>query len=420
MSDQKNLFLAIIASVAILMGFQLFYELPREEARQAALKRQEQMQQQQPATPGTETAAPVPLPGGGAVPQAGQAAPAQAAVPTREGAIAAAPRLKIEGKRVHGSISLRGGRIDDITLADYRVDTKPGSAEIVLFSPAGGPSPYYAEFGWTTVPGASIRLPGADADWTADRPALKAGEPVTLSWNNGEGLIFQRIIAIDENYLFTVTQRVKNESGAPVTLFPYGLISRHGTPTTLGFYILHEGPLAVLQDKLIEHSYSDLREKGRLTQESTGGWIGITDKYWLAALVPDQKQPVQASFAHTLAGANENRYQVDFLGEGMVVAPGASVETRARLFAGAKETNLIDAYEANYDIRRFDLSIDWGWFYFLTKPIFHAIAYLYKLLGNFGLAILGLTVIIKMLFLPLAYKSYVAMSAMKKLQPKMM
>jgi len=413
MSDQKNLILAVIAAVAILMGFQIFYEAPREHARLA------QQQAQAPAQ--GAPASPVQTPGVATVPGAAPQSVAPAGVPqTRESVIGQSPRIKVEGKRLHGSLPLKGSRIDDLTLADYRTEVDPKSPEIVLLSPAGAKEPYYAEFGWTAAGGQRIALPGPETQWEADGTTLAVGRPVTLTWRNGQGLTFQRIVSIDENYMFTVVQRVRNEGSEPVSLYPFALVSRHGTPVTQGFYILHEGPLGVLNDKLVEHSYSDLQDKGREAQESNGGWIGITDKYWLTALVPDQASTVTASFNHASAGPNDHKYQVDLLGQATTVAPGASVENRTRLFAGAKEVRLLDAYENEQGIKRFDLTIDWGWFYFLTKPIFYAIDYLNRLFGNFGLAILGLTVIIKTLFLPLAYKSYVSMSAMKRLQPKML
>lgn len=415
MSDQKNLVLAVIAAMAILMGFQIFYEAPREKARLAAL------QEQTAKAPTADVAGQAPATGNAPQVGAGANAPASSAQPvSREAAVAQSPRVRIEGKRLHGSIALKGGRIDDVTLADYHKEVVPKSPEIILLSPAGGADPYYAQFGWTPGPNERAKLPGLDALWEADQQVLASGRPVTLTWRNGEGLTFQRVISVDENYMFTVVQKVINEGAEPVTLFPYGLISRHSTPHTEGFFILHEGPLGVLQDKLVEEKYTDLKEKRRVTQDSTGGWIGITDKYWLTALVPDQAGDVTASFNHVSSGPGDDKYQVDVLGRGNTIAPGATTETRLRLFAGAKEVRLLDAYERDLGIRRFDLAIDWGWFYFLTKPIFHAIDYLNKLLGNFGLAILALTIVIKILFLPLAYKSMVSMNAMKDLQPKMM
>jgi len=255
--------------------------------------------------------------------------------------------------------------------------------------------------------------------WKADRDVLAPNEPVTLSWNNGQGLVFYRRFALDENYMFTVTQRVENKSAQPVTLYSYGLISRSGTPKTLGYYILHEGPLGVLDGTLDEVKYADLREKGVIEKQSTGGWIGITDKYWLVALVPDQKTKIKARFDYAKTNGLD-KYQVDFLGPETTIPAGGEAHVTNRLFAGAKEVRLLDSYAKNLGIDRFDLAVDFGWFYFLTKPIFYVLNYFNAVLGNFGLAILLLTVLIKGAFFPLANKSYRAMSKMKKLQPEML
>ncbi len=241
---------------------------------------------------------------------------------------------------------------------------------------------------------------------------------MTLSWDNGQGLKFFRTYSLDENFMFRITQRVQNRGSTAVTLFPYGLISRTGTPETLGFYILHEGPIGVLQDQLVEVDYDDLQDAKVIKDTSTGGWIGITDKYWLAALAPDPKEKVTTRFVHSLAG-KADKYQTDTLGVARNLAPGANITVESHLFAGAKEVKLLDSYSETLGIKRFDLAVDFGWFYFLTKPFFYALDFFNNHLGNFGLAILLFTVIIKIIFFPLANKSYRAMSAMKKLQPKM-
>ncbi len=248
---------------------------------------------------------------------------------------------------------------------------------------------------------------------------IRPDQPVTLTWDNGENLRFSRTVAIDENYMFTITQRVENTGDEPVTLHPYGLISRWGTPPTLGFFILHEGPIGVLAGTLEEIDYDDLREDGPIELPSQGGWLGITDKYWLASLVPDQESELVANFRHYIA-EGQDRYQVDYLRPAMTVPPGETIEVTDRLFAGAKEVGLLDFYANEYGIPLFDRAVDFGWFYFLTKPIFHILHFFYQLLGNYGLAILLLTLLVKLLFYPLANKSYRAMSKMKKLQPEMM
>jgi YidC/Oxa1 family membrane protein insertase len=318
---------------------------------------------------------------------------------------------------VHGSISLIGGRIDELTLSDYHVDIDPQSPPIVLFSPAGTEHPYFAQFGWLPQD-QTMPVPGPDTRWQSDAQKLTPDAPITLSWDNGRGLRFVRTYAVDTNYMFTITQRVENTGTAPVTLFPYALISRTGLPVTSGFYLLHEGPVGVFDGRLQEPKYDDIKEKP-ITSESHGGWLGITDKYWLAALIPDQSAKVNVRFLHSREGTTD-KYQADWLGEQVTVAPGASAENTSRLFGGAKEVKLLDAYTSSLGIDRLDLAIDFGWFWFLTKPFFYILAWFHSLLGNFGLAILAVTVIVKALFFPLANKSYKSMSAMKKLQPEML
>ncbi|MBW7851455.1 MAG: membrane protein insertase YidC [Rhodospirillales bacterium] len=401
MTEQRNLILAIVLSVAIMLGFQLLFEGPPPPPAP-------QQTQEQPATaPTAGIGAPTPAVPAGAAPT----------TPDRKAALAEGGRVRIDTPRLHGSISLAGGRIDDLTLVDYHERPDPKSPEIELLSPPRAPHPYYVEFGW--VPAApGIAVPDEQTLWTASGGALTPSSPVTLTWDNGQGLRFVRTIGIDENYMFTVTQRVENAGAEPVTLHPYSLILRTGTPETAGFYILHEGPLGVFDNTLKEIDYDDLQEAGTINATSTGGWIGITDKYWLTALIPDQQESVAGRFSHRRAG-EVSKYQADFMGAARTVAPGGSVEAKNFVFAGAKEVRLLDGYSETYGIQRFDLAIDFGWFYFLTKPFFYLLQILNAALGNFGLAIMALTVIIKLVFFPLANKSYVAMSKMKKLQPEM-
>jgi YidC/Oxa1 family membrane protein insertase len=413
MSDQKNLFIAIAISLVVLLGFQYFYEMPRMERQRA----EQAAQALKDAPKAGETQAPQ-------APGSAAPAPAAAVPKTREEVLSGAERIKIATPKVRGSIALTGGRLDDLVLTEYRETVDPKSPEIVLLAPAGAEHAYYAEFGWTAAPSETAKLPDGATVWKADGTELTATKPIVLSWNNGEGLTFTRTIAIDANYMFTVTQKVENASGKKVTLFPYALVQRQGTPKTEGLYILHEGPLGVFRDKadssgtLKEYSYKDVVSDKSIEFPSIGGWIGITDKYWLTALVPVDTANVKARFSHVLRDGD--RYQVDLLGSAVEVDQGQSGENVQRLFAGAKVVNLIDTYAEQYKIARFDRAIDWGWFYFLTRPVFFCIDFFFHVFGNFGLAILTLTIIIKFLFLPLAYKSYVSMSQMKELQPEMM
>jgi len=423
MIDNRNMLLAVVLSILILLGFELYFPKQRPTPPPEAPKTTEQAAKP-PATPPAPgavpspapTATPVPSPTTGAVPSVPGGPPATAGVTTRQASLAQAPRVKIASPHLHGSISLIGGRLDDLTLADYRERPDLKSPEIVLLSPRGLKDAYYAQFGWVGPEG--VPLPGHDTAWTSDSATLAAGGKVTLTWDNGKGLRFYKTIALDQNYMFSVTQRVVNTTKESVTLHPYGLVSRTGTPQVAGFYILHEGPLGVFDNTLKEVKYDDLKKKNPEEQRSSGGWIGITDKYWLTALVPNQKSQITTRFIYRKDGG-EDRYQVDYLNGGVTIPAGGAGETESHLFAGAKVLALLDSYQSTYNIPRFDLAIDFGWFYFLTKPIFYALVWLHKLAGNFGVAILLLTVGIKLLFFPLANKSYVAMSKMKKLQPEM-
>jgi YidC/Oxa1 family membrane protein insertase len=273
-----------------------------------------------------------------------------------------------------------------------------------------------------------VPLPTADTPWTADAPTLTSAKPVTLTWDNGQGLVFRREIGVDEKFMFTVRDAVENRGAAPVTLYPYGLVSRHGKPATQGYYVLHEGLVGALGDQgLQEYTYDKLAKeppipgqntRGKAWPGVTSGFVGITDKYWAAAAIPDQAQPYTGSFTERDEGPTK-LYQANVLGEARSVAPGATAQSDARLFAGAKEVTTVDAYEKNLGIKRFDLVIDWGWFYFITKPLFRVLDFFYKFFGNFGIAILLVTVLLKIAFFPLANRSYASMAKMKAVQPEM-
>ena len=433
--DQRNLILAIVLSVSILLGFQVFIEGPRIEeqrALQEAQKAQQSVQATNPAAPGQgvapvpgQSAAPgqsiVPTPGavplGAGAPVAGQ--PAAPRSISRSAVVAADPRIRIATRRVIGSIRLKGGLIDDLTLLDYRQTLKKDSENIVMLSPLGTENPYYAQFGWTTTT-TGITLPDADTVWTADRSTLSVGEPVTLRWTNPQGIEFAKTIAIDRNFMFTVDQRITNNGSQTAVIHPFGLISLTGMPETAGFWILHEGMIGVFDETLTEVDYDDLPDepRGIRTVDGAAKWLGITAMYFATSLVPDQETTNNGRFVHTAPGGKD-KFQADYLAASQTVAPGQSAAFTTRLFAGAKEVRLLDSYEEKLGIPRFDRMVDFGWFYFLTKPIFYAIDYFYQLLGNFGLAILLLTVLIKLAFFPLANKSYKSMSRLKKLQPKM-
>jgi YidC/Oxa1 family membrane protein insertase len=420
MTDNKNTILAIALSAIVLIGWQFFFAMPQEKARQEKLAAEQLTQKQQPAQPG-KSGQPAQAPNA----QVGPAQPpAQAgesvATITRDAALGKSTRVSIATGSLQGSIALKGGRIDDLALLKFRETVDPKSPPIILLSPSGGPDPFYAEFGWTNAAGANVKVPASDTVWSQQGSgALDVGHPVTLTWDNGAGLEFRRTIAVDDKYLFTIKDEVLNKSASAVSLYPYALISRHGTPHTLGYYILHEGLIGVLGDQsLQEYTYKKIDEKKDVAFDVTNGWLGITDKYWAAALLPETNAHLKAHFTASKLGTLET-YQTDYLLDAQTIAPGATGSADARLFAGAKEVAVVNEYEKQLNLNRFDLLIDWGWFYFITKPMFVVIDYFYHLVGNFGIAILIVTVLIKAAFFPLANKSYASMAKMKAVQPQM-
>ncbi len=412
--DSLNLYLAIGLSFLVIVGWSyLFAPKPSDRARLAETQRQAQ-----PAG--------APAPGAPAVSRelAPLAAAPETRAQTRAQALAAAPRIRIDTPAIAGSLSLRGARLDDVALKAYRETVDPNSPNIVLLSPPGAPDAYYAEAGFLapagSAPGSDLALPGPDTLWRADRDVLTPQSPVTLTYDNGAGLVFRRTIAVDARYMFTISDRVENKSQQPVALAPYALVTRHGVPKTANYAVLHEGFVGVIGDGGVEEFKYDKIEKEEGAQKTfsgVGGWLGFTDKYWAATVIPAQSAPIEARFSAGLFGA-EKSYRADFVGAAQMIAPGASLETMSRLFAGAKEVHTLDKYQADLGIKKFDLLIDWGWFYFITRPMFRLLHFLYTLTGNFGVAILIATVIVKGLFFPLANKSYLSMAKMKGVAPQ--
>ncbi|HEY7231432.1 MAG TPA: membrane protein insertase YidC [Pseudolabrys sp.] len=425
MTDNKNTILAIVLSALVLLGWQYFFAVPQEKARQEQLQAQQQKQnvstpdQPKPAQPQAQSQVP-----------GHTAAPSTAAPIDRRAALANSPRIPIATDTLHGSIALKGGRIDDLALVKFRETVDPNSPPIVLLSPSGTADPFYAEFGWTGAAGTSVKLPTSETVWQqASSGPLGVGHPVTLTYDNGEGLEFRRTISVDDRYLFTIKDEVSNKGGSPVTLFPYALISRHGVPPTAGYYVLHEGLIGVLGDQgLQEFTYKNIEDKKSVNFDVVNGWLGITDKYWAATLLPDTTARLKARFSTSMLGTVRT-FQTDYLLDPQTIAPGATASVNGRLFAGAKEVSIvginfpfvgIGGYNKELGLNHFDLLIDWGWFYFLTKPMFLAMDFFFHLFGNFGLAILMVTVLVKILFFPLANKSYASMAKMKAVQPQMM
>jgi YidC/Oxa1 family membrane protein insertase len=398
--EQRNLLIAIVLSIAILIAFQFVYErlYPPAPLHHA------------PATAPAQR--PAVGPSGVRIP----AAPAAAARPAPAASIAGQPRIAIDTPALHGSIALAGARFDNLALTKYHVTVDPKSPHVVLLRPNGAANAYFAEFGWAAR-GGGVKLPGPDTLWTpVTSGPLTPTHPVTLTWKNGAGLVFTRTISVDRDYMFTLRDSVHNTGTAPVKLAPYGLIIRTGTPPVSGYYLLFEGPIGYLDGSLREIKYDSLRPGRPDTFRSTGGWLGFTDKYWLTSLIPPQGESIEAGFSKTIENG-VNHYQADFVGAPLTIAPGATATTSSRFFAGAKELSILDAYTAA-GVPLFDHAIDFGWFYFLTKPIFLTLRLFKHAIGNFGLAILLFTLLVKLLFFPLANKSYNAMSRMKLLQPE--
>jgi YidC/Oxa1 family membrane protein insertase len=345
--------------------------------------------------------------------------------------------VAIKTPSLSGSVSLKGARVDDVVFERYREEVKPASPNIVFFSPAGSPKAYFAEYGWTPATGQNVTVPTRDTLWTVDAGAsLTPATPLRLSFDNGQGITFRRTISVDDRYLFTIKDDVENRSGADIALVPYARIFRLGTPKVEGFVILHEGLIGYLGGKsspLTEIAYADLakeadanlKEKRPAEAVKTfpnlkSGWIGITDKYWGASLIPPQDQVYLARMmGFKKTDAQEEAHQTDYVLNPIQVARGATVSISSHLFAGAKQARIIDEYGKTFGIAGFEKMIDWGWFDFITQPLYTLIDWLYRLLGNFGLAILAVTVLVKALFFPLANKSYESMAKMKNLQPEM-
>ena len=396
--DNRNLVLAIVCSALLVIGYQIFFELPKQQAlEEQALKEQKDL---------ILTA-----------PENSSQSQQEVETSIKDEKIINAPRISIDTPSIEGSISLAGARIDDIVLKNYTKNLDPQSSKIRLFERLDNQKPYFAEFGW--IGSGTVDLPNSSSIWTSNSSILEPGKPIILSYKSDNNLKFERIFEINENYLITITDRVMNNGSSEVTLYPYGLVRRTGLPKVDGLFILHEGPIAVIDEKLREVDYDDLVDDGDeiISSEMKGGWIGITDKYWLAALIPDQKD--NSEFAFRYSKKSSGQWQSDWRGSSKIISPGSEIETTSHLYAGAKKLALLDEVEEDIGAYRFDLAIDFGWFYFLTKPFFYTLNWLSKYLGNFGLAIIGLTIIIKLLFFPLANGSYRSMAKMRALQPKL-
>ncbi|MCF6343997.1 MAG: membrane protein insertase YidC [Devosiaceae bacterium] len=423
MQDKRNMILAILLSIIVLFGWQFFIIGPQIE-RQAKL---EQIAAEanivENGANGVSDTTNLPTPSANASINTNivEQAPQQSGeFADRLAAIASSPRVKIDTPSLIGSINLVGARLDDLELKKYNESVDDNSPIITYLSPANGPNGYFIDQGWVPA-GGDTKLPNSTTLWQVrGNTTLTEKSPVHLTFDNGEGLEFTRTYSLDENYLFSVTQTVKNLTNGDVALYPYSRIQRIGTPDVTNFFVLHEGAIGVLgEENLIEKKYKDLTKDLQIDAPSTGGWLGFTDKYWAAVIMPKQDVAINARFSWSNPAAKDI-YQSSFVGQNaMIVSAGRTIEFETYMFAGAKVESIIDNYEQTYGFDRFELLIDWGWFHFITKPMFYAIRWLNELLGNFGLAILALTVGVKLIFFPLANRSYASMAAMRKVQPEM-
>jgi YidC/Oxa1 family membrane protein insertase len=393
--SSRNTIIFLVCALVLFIVYQMFVLEPAARRRQA------------------EVAAVA------AGPQAGVPGAPSVQVPpavTRAAAVAASPRVPVATPSLQGSISLKGARIDDLFLTQYRTEVAKTSPPVELLRPEGAPHAWFAEFGWTgaNVPG----LPTAQTVWTlAEGSTLAPGQPVVLTYANGQGLTFTRKVAVDDKFMFTVTDTVANTGATPVTLAPYGSIQRQGVPADVGKSgIVHEGATGWLDGRVRRYKYKDLSKKGAVEFNSAGAWTGITDKYWLAALIPNPAEQVHAIFRDTKTGGVDV-YEANFTGAARSIGPGQQVSVTQHLFAGAKTVPQLQAYQKELGVAHLDEAVDWGIFWFLTRPIFLFLQYIYQHVGNFGVAILLLTVAVRVIFFPLANKSYESMTKMKKVQP---
>jgi YidC/Oxa1 family membrane protein insertase len=392
MENQKNLFLAIIISMAIIFGFQLLVPQPERA----------------PVTEENNAQETVSLDIQGTT---------SAILLDRNQVLEETVRVIFDNSKIKGSINLEGGFIDDLVLEEYRENLDPTSDFIGFLNPLGSEDAYYLDTGWVS-PDSSIELPNNKSKWTADKSAIGINDPVKITWTNSQNITFEKIITLDEHYLFSVDQRVINNSDKSFDLYPFGLSKRQGLPEMQNFFILHEGPLSVTDGVLEEYDYDDLKEKQKIKLNSVGGWIGMTDKYWQTAIIPNQNEPIQQTYSYSFV-ENIDNFQTDLVGAKIVVGNGDNISHNLKLFAGPKIVSVIEQYMDEYGVQEFDRSVDFGWFYFLTKPIFHVLEFIFGYVGNFGWAIVIFTLLMRICFFPLAQASFKSMAKMKKLGPEL-
>ena len=393
MENQKNLFLAIVISMAIIFGFQLL--VPQPEKAPISEEQTFEENSVELSIQNTDTQI----------------------VVNRDEVIGSSGRVVFDNGKIKGSINLEGGFIDDLVLEEFRETLDPTSDLIEFLNPLGSQDAYYLDTGWVSSD-STLELPNNKSIWETDKTSMGVDDPVKLFWTNSQGITFEKIISLDENYLFNVDQRVINNSDRSFDLFPFGLSKRQGIPEMQNFFILHEGPISITDGVLEEYDYDDLKENKKIKHTSIGGWIGITDKYWQTAIIPNQNEPIHQTYSYSFA-ENVDNFQTDIVGEKIAVSNGASISHNFKLFAGPKIVSVIDTYMEEYGIQEFDRSVDFGWFYFLTKPIFNVLQFVFGYVGNFGWSIIAFTILMRICFFPLAQQSFKSMAKMKKLGPEM-
>ena len=407
MGEQKNLFLAIGLSIAIIVAFQFLF--PQQSVVTEKVNQTDE--QMQPATTSIDDTQNIEI----------------KIIKSKEDIISQTSRVIIETPSLSGSINLTGAILDDLTLLNYNKKLGDNSEKINLFTPDGTANPYYFELGWKQISNNSyeVELPNLETQWISSGSRLSYNSPITLSWTNNQNIKFKIQYIIDENYLFDVIQTIENNSSESIEVFPYRLIKRINLPQTINFFILHEGLISQLDDKLLEKKYDDLQDdcssssnakKLFCDQKSTGGWLGFTDKYWMATLIPDQNELINANFRHGNNG--RDNFRVGYVGKIIKINSNKKNSYKGQIFAGAKNLNILTQYKKN-GIPKFTDAIDWGWFSFLTKPISYSINWFYSYVGNFGLAIIAFTILMRLILFPLAQTSFKSMAKMKKLQPDM-
>ena len=393
MENQKNLFLAIVISMAIIFGFQLLVPQPEKAPTSEEQTFEENSIELSIQNTNTQI------------------------VINRDEVISSSGRVIFDNGKIKGSINLEGGFIDDLVLEEFRETLDPTSDLIEFLNPLGSQDAYYLDTGWVSSD-STLELPNNKSIWKTDKTSMGVDDPVKLFWTNSQGITFEKIISLDENYLFNVDQRVINNSDKSFDLFPFGLSKRQGIPEMQNFFILHEGPISITDGVLEEYDYDDLKENKKIKHTSIGGWIGITDKYWQTAIIPNQNEPIHQTYSYSFA-ENVDNFQTDIVGEKIAVSNGASISHNFKLFAGPKIVSVIDTYMEEYGIQEFDRSVDFGWFYFLTKPIFNVLQFVFGYVGNFGWSIIAFTILMRICFFPLAQQSFKSMAKMKKLGPEM-